>query len=448
MHIIGIETEGLGTNNQMRGVVMAGAKQRKKGEKVPVSRTSLVKAPNGTLLHPKNFTSHQEFEKAVQETIDIYLKENEAPDFIVLPYDHAHSEIENKDVDTLSLTIKNAFKKHGHSVKTMVMASNLYNYQNVDLIHVGKHLLSDQDEQTLKTTPTLKAKVVETLGVPSNISWSFIKNLAHLPPAEKVLEKYGTFKKVLGGNLLFGKDAAIEKNRGKKNVLFSLGGMTDNGAIGFDLNDAKKLFIYAQSLTEMGYNVIFTNSPRTPSDVTDYLFEKCQEFNAKHENLKEKAAGFYKRFKRCSMEFFNSKKIALTEEDAKNFRNYSGKHKAEFEKQALEIGNIYPGVLDVCEFVINTHDSFSYTSDAAALGIPSVVYTGNFIDKSRRPDCYKLFDLCHKGGYVISLDEAIAKIEHGEELKTKKMDDVSTQLVKAMTKALSNTRQLSNTPTR
>jgi len=87
--------------------------------------------------------------------------------------------------------------------------------------------------------------------------------------------------------------------------------------------------------------------------------------------------------------------------------------------------------------VVNTHDSFSYTSDAAALGIPSVVYTGNFIDKQRRPDCYKLFDLCHQKGYVISLDEAIEKINKEEKLTTKKMDDVSTQLVKAMKKSLS-----------
>lgn len=399
-------------------------------------------------MHPKNFASPQEFTKAVDQTVSTYLKENDAPDFVVLPYDHANGESESQDVDTLSLALKNAFKKQGHIVKTMVMASNLYDYQNVDLTHVGKHLLSDQDEQRLKTTPALKAKVVETLGVPSNISWSLIKNLAHLPAAEKILEKYGTFKKILDGHLLYGKDVAIERNRGKKNVLFSLGGITDNGAIGFDLKDAQRLFIKALALTEMGYNVIFTNSPRTPSDVTDYLFEKCRDFNEKNENLKDKAPSIYKKFKRCGMEFFNSKKIATTEEDGKNFRNYSGKHKKEFEKQAREVGNIYPGVLDVCEFVINTHDSFSYTSDTAALGIPSIVYTGNFIDKNRRPDCYKLFDLCHKGGYAISLDEAIAKIEHGEPLKTKKMDDVSTQLVKAMVKSLSNTQQLSNAQTR
>ena len=185
----------------------------------------------------------------------------------------------------------------------------------------------------------------------------------------------------------------------KKNVLFSLGGITDNGAIGFDLKDAENLFKSALKLKTKGYNVIFTNSPRTPSDVTDYLYEKCKLFH---------------------MEFFNSKKIAQTKEEEKIFRNYNGKYKKEFDEQAKSVGNIYPAVLDVCEFVVNTHDSFSYTSDAAALGIPSVVYTRNFIDEERRPDCYKLFDLCHKEGHVISLDEALKKIDKGESLKTKK----------------------------
>ena len=74
MHVIGIETQGLGTNNQMRGVVMQGAKSRKRGEKVPVSREALLKAPDGTLLHPKNFENSTFFEKAVQASIDAYLK--------------------------------------------------------------------------------------------------------------------------------------------------------------------------------------------------------------------------------------------------------------------------------------------------------------------------------------------------------------------------------------
>ena len=416
MKVIGIETEGLGYNNQMRGIILTGSKKRKSGQKVPVSRKNLLKACDGRLLHPKNFESDEQFDIAVKKTVADYLVNESAPDFVVLPIDHAHGKNENADVDKLALSLKNAFNEQGISIKTLAMGSNLYNYQNVDIVHIGKHLLSAEDEKSLAQNLSLKEKVVETLGVPSNISWTSIKNLARQPIAEKILNKYKSFKKVLSSNSLYQKDFILQEQKGKKNVLFSLGGITDNGAIGFDIQDAQNLFQTAIKLKSKGYNVIFTNSPRTPSDVTDYLFEKCQAFH---------------------MDFYNSKKIAQDENEAKNFRNYNGKHKKEFEDQAKNIGNIYPAILNVCDFVVNTHDSFSYTSDAAALGIPSVVYTGNFIDEQRRPDCYKLFDLCHQKGYVISLDEAIEKINKGEKLSTKKMDDVSTQLVKAMKKSLS-----------
>ncbi len=419
MHIIGIESKMTGTDNQMRGVVVQGAKLLKKGEKVPVSREALLKAPDGTTLHPKNFSSLSDFKKAVEVRVDAYLKENKAPDFVVLPFDQSKNKEENEDVDLLSFVVKKAFKARGYKVKTMVLLSNLYDYKNVDLINVGKHQLSDLDEAVLKSNLKLKSRVVETLGAASNINWKAIRNLAHQPNAEKVLAKYRSSKKVSAEKPLLEKGV----ERSKKTVLFSVGGMTSDGAIDFDIKDAAKLIKAARKLQKRGYNVIFTNSPRTPSDVTDYLFERCKLYR---------------------MEFFNSKKIAQNDEEAKNFRNYSGKYKKEFEKQAKNIGNIYPAALDVCEFVVNTHDSFSYTSDVAALGIVSVVYTGNFIDKKRRPDCYKLFDLCHEKGYVISLDEAMERIERGEEIKTKKMDDVSTQLVAAMTKSLGLERQNAN----
>ncbi|MBQ7659323.1 MAG: mitochondrial fission ELM1 family protein [Alphaproteobacteria bacterium] len=433
MRVIGIESKMTGTNNQMRGVIVAGAKLRKRGEKVPVSREALLKAPDGTLLHPKNFASLTDFATAVQASVDAYLKENKAPEFVVLPFDQAKKKEENKDVDLLSLAVKKAFKARGHQVKTMVLLSNLYDYQNVDLINVGKHQLSDLDEAVLKSNPKLKSKVVETLGAAGNNNLATIRNHVYQLQSKyetfenHLKEKYGKIKRVLSGNLLYAKGAIIDHSRDKKNVLFSLGGITDNGAIGFDLKDAENLMKAAIKLRSKDYNVIFTNSPRTPSDVTDYLFERCKLYH---------------------MEFFNSKKIAQNDEEAQDFRNYSGKYKAEFEEQAKSIGNIYPAVLDVCEFVVNTHDSFSYTSDAAALGIPSVVYTGNYIDKERRPDCYKLFDLCHEKGYAISLDEAIAQIERGMEPKTQKMDGVSFQLVKAMAKSLSCERQNANTATR
>ena len=394
MNIIGIESDGLGTNNQIRGLVMAGAKADKKRNDTPISRQALLKAEDGTLLHPKNFATTEEFFDAVQKAVDKYVSEaSSLPDYVVLPFGHAAEISENQAVDTMSLAVKNAFKKHNASVKTMALASNLYNYQNVDLIHVGAHLLSDADEKKLQTDKELAAKTVKTLGVPSNINWATIRNLANQENVKEV----------------------IDVCRKKKNMLFSLGGMTDNGAIGFGLEDAEKLFQSAIKLKAKGYNVIFTNSPRTPSDVTDFLYEKCKVFN---------------------MPFFNSKKIAQNEEEAKNFRNYDGKHKKEFSEQAEKIGNVYPAILDVCEFVVNTHDSFSYTSDAAVLGIPSVVYTGNFIDKERRPDCYKLFELCQSKGHVKDLKAALLDVDSKRKIQTVKMDDVSLQLVRAMQNSL------------
>ncbi len=134
------------------------------------------------------------------------------------------------------------------------------------------------------------------------------------------------------------------------------------------------------------------------------------------------------------MDFYNSKQLAQNPDEAeKNFRIYDGNHKDDFAQQAQKIGgNIYPAILDVCDFVVNTHDSFSYTSDAAALNITSVVYTGNEIDFSSRPDCKKLFDICEKDGYAISLDQALDKLTKGQTLKTKELTGVSKQLVQAM----------------
>ena len=56
--------------------------------------------------------------------------------------------------------------------------------------------------------------------------------------------------------------------------------------------------------------------------------------------------------------------------------------------------------------VINTHDSFSYTSDAAVLGIPSIVYAENKIDFEKRQDCKKLFEICEKGNHIVSLPKS------------------------------------------
>lgn len=397
MRVIGIEAEGAGTNNQIRGIILEAASN----DKVPVTRDELLKTADGTLLCSKNFADKQSYLEAIDKTVDNFctqmaLNNEKAPQFVVLPYNHSSANTEKEEVDTLSEALKNSFAKRGVTIKTMVVASNVHDYQNVDLVHVGKHQIKPQDEALLKANPRLAEKIVQTLGVPSNLSWLRIRQEANSPL----------------------KKAELEHLRNKKNVLFSLGGKTDDGAISFTLKDAENLLSAAKKLKVLGYHVTFTNSPRTPNDVTDFLYEKCKLFN---------------------MDFYNSKQLAQNHEEAeKNFRIYDGKHKEDFAKQAQKIGgNIYPAILDVCDFVVNTHDSFSYTSDAAALNITSVVYTGNEIDFARRPDCQKLFDICEKDGYAISLDKAMDSLTKGQALKTKELTGVAKQLVNAM----NNTRQ-------
>ena len=392
MRVIGIESEGAGTNNQMRGVILEAAGS----DKVPVTRDELLKADDGTLLSSKNFADKKSYIEAIDKTVakfcmQMTLNKEQAPQFVVLPYGHSNANNEKEEVDNLSEALKNSFAKRGISIKTMVIASNVHDYQNVDLVHVGRHQIKPQDEALIKSNPHLSEKIVQTLGVPSNLSWLRIRQEANSPL----------------------KKAELEHLRNKKNVLFSLGGKTDNGAISFTVKDAENLLSAAKKLKVLGYHVIFTNSPRTPNDVTDFLYEKCKLFN---------------------MDFYNSKQLAQNPDEAeKNFRIYDGNHKDDFAQQAQKIGgNIYPAILDVCDFVVNTHDSFSYTSDAAALNITSVVYTGNEIDFSSRPDCKKLFDICEKGGYAISLDQALDKLTKGQTLKTKELTGVSKQLVQAM----------------
>lgn len=319
------------------------------------------------------------------------------PAYVVLPYNQAGGSKENQDVDVLSAVVKEAFANIGANVQTMVVASNVYNYQNVDLIHVGKHQITATDQKLLQENPQLNRKVIQTLGAPSNLSMLRIRQEANMPNKAIFLQKY----------------------HDEKTALFSLGGKTDDNVIKFTLQDADNLFKSALKLKSMGYEVIFTNSPRTPNDVTDHLYKKCQTFH---------------------MDFYNSKKIAETLEEAKNnFRIYDGAYKKEFAEQAKQVGNIYPAVLNVCDFVVNTHDSFSYTSDAAALGIPSVVYTGNQIDFKRRPDCQKLFEICEKDGYAISLDTAMKQLAAGQKLHTRTLSGVSEQLVRIMAQRQNNT---------
>ena len=433
MKIIGIKSTGNGTNNQIRGLILEGARNwvlpstRKKllkdpawkllyrGStkairksinffskilKTPNTRQDLLSGKRGKLLHRENYNSDASFAKAVQDSVNAFCKKAKKqnkliPEFVILPYDQGKPANEAADVDMLSQYVKRSFKKNKISVKTMVIASKLYDYKNVDLINVGKHQLSTKDASILKDNPELTKKVSVTLGVPSNLSWLIIKQDALIPSKKKELKQY--------------KD---------KCILFSLGGKTENNDISFTIDDAKKLLKYAKELKSKEYKIAFTNSARTPIDVTDFLYENCIKL------------GF---------NFYNSKKLASKQDAEKNFRLYYGKYNKEFKKQTKRLGgNIYPGILKHCKAVINTHDSFSYTSDIAVLGITSIVYTENKIDAKKRPDCGRLFRMCQKKGYVISLDEAVKTLSQGKEILTKKMPGINKQLLSDMKKIINN----------
>ena len=178
----------------------------------------------------------------------------------------------------------------------------------------------------------------------------------------------------------FAEELAQYKN-GRPTVFFSLGGRVEGPEIQFTMKDAENIWKKAQEFQKNGFNVALGNSPRTPTDVTDFLFEKARE---------------------NGMNFYNAKKIAETE--TTDFRQYTGKYKKEFAAQQEKIGNIYPAVLSVSNIVVGTKDSFSYTSDTAALGIRTAVYADMFIDPVKRPDCDRLFNSV-KNKYVFDLND-------------------------------------------
>lgn len=133
MKILGIASGNMGTDNQIRGVILEGAKNEKT---VPVTRNELLMSLDGKPLLRENYPDDKKFNKDVNDAVDRYLQENNAPDFVVLPVNHSSLAEDNKKVDLLSKSVKDSFAKHGYNVKTMAITSNLYDYENVDLIHV------------------------------------------------------------------------------------------------------------------------------------------------------------------------------------------------------------------------------------------------------------------------------------------------------------------------
>lgn len=404
MIVVGIESGRAGSDNQTRGIILECAEK----DKVPTTKSQLLRATDGKILHLNEYSNSAEFHKAVFHTLEGYyqaLKQENIPfpDYFVIPFDQSKpKEDECRSIDLLAGYIKEFAKTKKIKTKIIALTAGVYNYQNVDFAHIGRHQITSADEALLKTSPNIKDKLIITDGVPSNLNWMNIEMQANSPQ----------------------KSAELAQYRGKKVALFSLGGKTSNGAINFTTEDAQTLLEGAKKLKNQGYEVIFTNSPRTPNEVTDFLYENC----------KDKGFAFY-----------NSKRITDNSQEAiDNFTIYHGKYNEEFRSQSEHIGgNIYPAILSLCRhdgFVLNTWDSFSYTSDAATLGITSVVYNGNKIDTNRRPDCKKLLEICEQCGYIKVFDDAFINLPDKYK-KTKPMPVVNKVICSEMKKATNTSSQ-------
>ncbi len=360
MEYCGFTSGRLGSDNQTRGLIL----EAESGRKVPVTRNKMLQGADGTVLDRSSFPDDASFKKAVGQTLDAYLKDNPKPDVFVLPFNHGDMENAGKNTDALAGIVKEYYKENGlGKVTTLVLTSAYYDYKNADIAHVPYHLMTKEQARAVENGSTgMKCKVVPTLGVAGNLTKLRINQEANTPKFAQELSRF--------------------KN-GKPTAFFSLGGRVEGPEIKFTMKDAENLWKRAEEFEKNGFNVVFGNSPRTPTDVTDFLYEKCAE---------------------NGMAFYNAKKIAQTDKDATDFRMYSGKYKKEFAEQSEKIGNIYPALLSVSNIVIGTMDSFSYTSDTAALGIKTAVYGDMDIDPNKRPDCHRLFEAC-KNKYVLDLKD-------------------------------------------
>ncbi len=206
-------------------------------------------------------------------------------------------------------------------------------------------------------------------------------------------EKHKAFTKLLSGLKKKGEMAEWREKfecylKTSKKAVICLGGRVDGVEIVFDVNYAKKLWTDAERLAQAGFGVVIVNGPRTPNDVTDFLYEKA--------------------LNNPQIIFQNCKRIAQDDSDRtpQRWRIYSGKYEKEFG-ELLKIGNIYPAVLGFGNtLVAHTMDSYSSCETANAALPTAISSNGLYIDPSMRYDCLKLQQLlCPK--YAIDWDEFV-----------------------------------------
>ncbi len=329
------------------------------------------------------FKNYKDFKQKVFERLDLYFaKINFTPRIFMTVYNPTESNTPGKNVDKLCCAIKEYYTEHNlGKVMTVVLTSRYYKYKYVDLINIPKHLMTFSLRIRLLRNKKLRKNVLITIGTINNFSNKtvkekfkefnqMLKNIKNDESLKPIAEKFETYK-----------------NKTKK-IVFLLGGRVEGSEIVFDIDYAQKLYNDAIRLASVGFGVTIINGPRTPNNVTDYLYEKT--------------------INNPDIIFQNSKRIAQNDDDRNpsKWRIYSGKYENKFD-ELKKIGNIYPGILGYENtLVVHSMDSYSCCETAGA-AIPTAISTkGIYVDPVIRYDCQNLVQLmCPK--YAIDFDEFV-----------------------------------------
>ena len=328
-----------------------------------------------------DFTSYTAFKKEAYNLLNNYMQKVDIiPQIFITAYNQGENALAGSNVDAICRVIKEYYEENklGHIVTT-VLTSKLHKYKYVDLVNIPKHLMTLNGRIRILQHKSIKKRVLITKGTINNFSRKNVKN-----KNKEFLQLIAKYKN--------NSDLSAQINKlsnfinASKRIVFCLGGRVDGNEIIFDVNYANKLYKDAQKLAQKGYYIIFTNGPRTPNDVTNFLYEQS--------------------LTSPNIIFQNSKQIAQNDEDRshKRWRVYSGKYEEEF-KILAQIGNIYPAVLGFDNtLVVHTLDSYS-SCETANAAIPTAISSkGIYVDPNLRYDCHNLQKLlCPK--YAVDWDD-------------------------------------------
>lgn len=382
-------TPNMGEQNQIKGLVtwLARCSRNSKNAKFVTNMELFMQNVTGNSLRCSDYASFSDFEKDMFICFDNYFQNRLIkPRLFVTALTQGEKEQAVNNAEAECLAVKNYYKqKNWGNIMTVIMTAKYGSYEIADLVNLPEHQLSSQEFKQFSENPNLADKVFFSLGIVHNLTKTFIRQKYGQKCLQKISEKY--------------------KNN-KPNAVFCLGGRALGNDIIFDIEVAQKIWNKAIEIKNNGYNVIIVNGPRTPNDVTDFLYEKCIENK--------------------EIDFYNSKKIAENDEERQpeKWRIYSGKYEEDFILQSKKCNNIYPGILGLPNTIaIHTFDSFA-ACETASSGVPTAICRYVKINAQTRPDCYRLADGLLSNEYAINLDDFSGEIEPIK-LKLKRLPSVS-----------------------